>query len=109
MRDFEGKILREYRPTKQQHADLYGEKRYSPVSYLDHYPDGREAIGEEDFSLERWRSVVTRYVYLPTGNRNKGGKMIWECERKIVSRSVRECGMIARTLFKGLEISVRQY
>lgn len=105
----ERKVLREYRPTKQQKADLYGEKRYSPVSYLDHYPDGRVAIGEEDFSLQRWGNVVSRYVYLPTGKRNKGGKMTWERERKIISRSARECGMIARAAFHGSEFSLRQY
>ena len=102
------KVLREYQITKEQRESLR-DRDYSPVSYIDYYPDGKVVKGEEDFSLLRFGSLVARYVYVPNGEKDKGGHRRWECVREIRSRSARECGMIARRLFKDVEISVRQY
>lgn len=108
MNEFEGKVLREYLITKEQRKTLV-EKDYSPVNYVDYYPDGMMVEGEEDFSVCRFNNQIERYIYMPTGEKDKGGHKRWECVRKIVSRSAKECGMIARMLFAGKEISIRQY
>lgn len=106
-------ILRQYVPTKEQLQKLR-ETGYGEVNYLSVLPNGGIVVGggTEDFSLERWQTVsrkYCRYVYRPTGEYDKGDHRRWAQDCRIISRSVRECGILARLLYPGQEISIRQY
>lgn len=107
-------IVREYHHVMSEQRKLR-ETGYAAITYTDHYTgdpevQGRKAEGTEDFSLERWnKQVVTRVVYVPTGKMNKGGKKIWEAAGSVRARNARDCGKIARAVFTGREISVRQF
>ena len=106
-------VIREYHLVMSEQRELRLND-YAAISYTDHYigdeVDGRKVRGTEDFSKERWnKSVTTRYIYVPTGKRNKGGKMIWEYYGAVRARNARDCGKIARLVMAGQEISIRQY
>lgn len=106
-------VIREYHLVMSEQRKLRLEG-YAAITYTDHYigedADGRQVDGQEDFSLERWnKTVATRYIYVPTGKRNKGGKMIWKYYGAVRARNVRDCGKIARHVMAGREISIRQY
>lgn len=102
-------IIREYH-RKSSERNTLEKKGYGPVTYTDHYSDGSEVDGTEDFSLERYRKqVVTRNVYRPIGKLNRGGKMMWEYVGSVSARSARDCGRIARLVFAGQKISVRKH
>lgn len=106
-------IIREYHLVMSEQRKLR-QTGYAAITYTDHYigedADGRRVTGQEDFTLERWnKSVTTRYIYTPTGKRNKGGKMMWEYSSSVRARNVRDCGKIARHVMAGQEISIRQY
>lgn len=102
-------VIREYAHVMSEQRKLK-ETGYAAISYIDHYSDGRKAEGTEDFSLERYRNqVVERSVYLPTGKHNKGGKQIWDFAGTVRARNAINCGKIARLVFPGQQVSIRQY
>lgn len=116
-------IVREYVPTAGELRKLKA-VGYSEISYIDRRTDGTPAgEGTEDFSLARWNGqhfideagyrkvcgCVCRFVYCPTGELDKGGHRRWEYDGKVIARTVRECGIIARLRYTGQEISIRQY
>lgn len=107
-------VIREYHHVMSEQRKLR-ETGYAAITYTDHYtgePEAecRKVEGTEDFSLERYRAqVVERIIYLPTGKRNKGGKMMWEAAGTVRARTARDCGRIARLVYAGQEISVRKY
>lgn len=103
-------ITREYLPTTEQLQKIKSAD-YGEVNYIDRRVDGTNAgEGTEDFSFTRWiKCTVRRYVYLPTGNLDKGGHRRWEYDSCIIARTVKECGIIARLRYAGKEISIRTY
>lgn len=104
--------VRQYVPTLRQLTDIEA-TGYGEIDYIDRFTDGTPAgEGTEDFSWGRWAAVNnrrTRSVYRPTGELDKGGHRRWERVNCITARSVRECGIIARLLYAGQEISIRKY
>lgn len=102
-------VIREYAHVMSEQRKLK-ETGYAAISYVDHYSDGRKVEGSEDFSLERYRSqVVQRAVYLPTGKLNKGGKQIWDFAGTVRAKNATNCGKIARLVFPGQQVSIRQH
>lgn len=107
-------IIREYHYVGSEQRELR-DKGYAAITYTDHYTgepevEGRKVNGTEDFTLRRWLDqVVQRIVHLPTGKLNKGGKMMWEPAGTVRARTARDCGKIARLVYAGQEISIRQY
>lgn len=100
---------REYHIVMSEQRKLR-ETGYAAITYTDHYSTGIKVEGTEDFTMERWRKqVVDRVVYKPTGKLNKGGHMTWEAVGTVRARNACDCGKIARLVFPGQQISIRQY
>ena len=103
------KVYREYRYVMSEQQELRT-NGYAAISYIDHYSDGRVLEGTEDFTPERWRDqTVCRHVYVPTGALDKGGHKRWEYFGSVYARTAEDCGMIARMVMDGREISIRKY
>ena len=103
------KVYREYRYVMSEQHELKS-NGYAAISYIDHYSDGREIEGTEDFTTERWRDqTVCRAVYVPTGELDKGGHKRWDYFGSVYARNAEECGIIARMVMDGREISIRKY
>ena len=91
--------VRQYIPTPKQMARLYKEG-YGEVSYIDHFPDGLEIEGTEDFSRQRWHDAEhLRFIWRKDERINKNGSPLWEQIAVVRSRSVKECTIIAIKLF----------
>lgn len=86
-----------------------GYATYLEVPYTEYREDGTpKCTGTEDFTAERFKTLVTRYIYVPTGEVNKGGHRTWTEARKITSQSTKDVRKLATILVPG-EISIRQY
>lgn len=102
-------VYREYRYVQSEQHELKT-NGYAAISYIDHYSDGNVLEGTEDFTLDRWKSqTVCRAVYVPTGELDKGGHKRWEYFGSVYARTAADCGMIARMVMDGMEISIRKY
>lgn len=103
------KVYREYRYVQSEQTELRA-NGYAAISYIDHYSDGRLLEGTEDFTPERWDSqTVCRHVYVPTGELDNGGHTRWDYFGSVYARTAADCGMIARMVMDGREISIRKY
>lgn len=87
----------------------FGRATYIEVPYTEYREDGTlKCTGTEDFTAERYKTLVTRYIYTPTGKVNKGGHRTWEEAKRITSQTTADVRKLAAILVPG-EFSIRQY
>ena len=103
------KYIRQYFEYKNLHAQFM-DRDYAEVPYRDHFEDGTEATGSEDFNYARFRSQTEkRFIYRKTSKFDRGGHSLWECIGCVRCRNAVECGKLARAMYPEETISIRQY
>jgi translation initiation factor 2 beta subunit (eIF-2beta)/eIF-5 len=86
-----------------------GFTEYMEIPYIEYREDGSiKCEGTEDFSADRYRTLIRRTVYTPSGKVNKGNHTIWDMGKEIVSNSNKDVRSIADILYK-TEYQLRQY
>lgn len=89
--------------------DETGRATYIEVPYTEYREDGSiKCTGSEDFTAERYKTLVTRSIYVPTGKLNKGGHRTWEQSKRFTTASTKSFRRLATFFVEG-EFVVREY